>query len=68
MLLVRSYVARSWKAPGTLVIVHSACVLELSLSRYLSTSNTRLVVLPSGSATLSKARPEPLETKILAEV
>jgi hypothetical protein len=68
LLFVRSHVARGWKAPDILSVVHSACVPLLSLSKYLCTSKTRFVVEPSGLVTLSKAGPDPLEMKVPAEV
>ena len=67
-LLVRSHVASGEKAVDTLSVVHSACVPELSLSRYLCTSKTRFVAVPSGFVTFSKAAPEPLDMKAPAEV
>ena len=43
-------------------------VPELSLSRYLCTSKTRLVTEPSGFATPRSAGPEPFDTNVSAEV
>ena len=67
-LLVRSHVARGEKAVDMLSVVHSTCVPELSLSRYLWTSKTRFVAVPSGLVTFSKAGPEPLDMKAPADV
>ncbi len=41
---------------------------ELSESRYLCTSKTRFVTLPSGFVTFMSAAPEPFETKVSADV
>lgn len=43
-------------------------VPELSLSRYLCTSKIRFLVVPSGLVTVRRAGPDPLETKVCAEV
>ncbi len=43
-------------------------VPELSLSRYLCTSKTRLVTEPSGFVTPRSAGPDPFDTKVSAEV
>ena len=45
-----------------------ALVPELSLSRYLWTSKTRPVVVPSGFVTVKRAGPDPLDTKVCADV
>jgi hypothetical protein len=45
-----------------------ALVPELSLSRYLWTSKIRPVVVPSGFVTVMRAGPDPLDTKVSAEV
>lgn len=57
-LLVRSQVARGWKASAILSVTHSACVPELSLSRYLWTSKIRPVVELSGFVIGSSAAPD----------
>ena len=64
----RSHVASGSKAMSVSFPVQAGCVPELSSSRYLCTSKTRLSVEPSRFLTFANAGPEPEETKDSADV
>ncbi|KAI9644059.1 hypothetical protein NHQ30_007411 [Ciborinia camelliae] len=64
---VRSQVAKGANTESILFVTHSALDPELSESRYLCTSKTKFVVVPSRLVIVDRAAALPLDMKVAAD-